>query len=418
MKKIIVTLILMMLAFKTEAQSSVFNVVDSLLLKGNYQEALVKLENENPKTIAIFNKIESIYQSTGDYNKAIQYYEKALVIEDREDLKVKLGVAYNSAGFPSKAILIYEDIIKKDTSNLLIAHSLGKLYLAKNNPKRAEKIYRFLKKKDTLNPNYSYQLGKSLAKQGKDLKKGQSYLDAFKIDTLHLNSIYELAKFFKTLRVKDSAMLFIDRGLKIDSTNINFLQLKANVLYFSKDFIGTIKYLNKLDSLKFKSINTYEMFGMCHYKLKDLNLAEEFFKKALRLGRNNSKIYYRLGTLYYEKKDFKLAHLYLGQSIMYGRGDLDKQYELSGVIAKEEHNLKLAIKYFKEAVSYNRNNVNALFQLAFASDSYYEDKKIALKQYQRFIMKFEDKNKKLTTYAQSRVQEIKKQYFIKGEIVE
>ena len=45
----------------------------------------MKLENENPKTIAIFNKIASIYQSTGDYNKAIQCYEKALVIEDRED---------------------------------------------------------------------------------------------------------------------------------------------------------------------------------------------------------------------------------------------------------------------------------------------------------------------------------------------
>ena len=137
MKKIIVTLIILMLALKTEAQSSVFIVVDSLLLKGNYQEALVQLENEQDKTVNVYDKIASIYQSIGDFNKAIQFYEKAFAIEHREDLKVKLGNVYNSAGLSSKAILIYEDIIKKDTSNLLVANSLGKLYLAKNKATRA-----------------------------------------------------------------------------------------------------------------------------------------------------------------------------------------------------------------------------------------------------------------------------------------
>jgi len=418
MKKIIVTLIVLMLALKTEAQSSVFISVDSLLLKGNYQEALVQLENEHDKTVSIYAKIASIYQSIGDFNQAIQFYEKAFAIEQREDLNVKLGVVYNLAGFSSKAISIYEDIIKRDTSNLLVANSLGKLYLAKNKAKRAEKIYRFLIKKDTLNPNYSYQLAKSLAKQSKKLAMGQSYLDAFNKDTLHIKSIYQLAKFFKELKYKDSTMLFINKGLKIDSINVNFLQLKANVLYFSKNFKGAITYLNKLDSLNFSSLNTYEMYGMCYLNLKDTNLAEKYFLKALRLERNNSKILYRVGALYYEKKDFKLAQFYLIQSIMYGRADLDKQFLLSGTIAKEELNLKVAITFFKEAVKYNRNNVNALFQLALTSDTYYKDKKIAYKYYQDFTQRFEGKNKELTLYANNRIKEIKKEYFIKGEIVE
>jgi tetratricopeptide (TPR) repeat protein len=418
MKKIFVPLLIIMVALKTEAQSSVFSVVDSLLLKGNYQVALIQLEKEHIKTAKIYGKIASIYQSIGDFNKAIQYYEKALVIEEKESLKVKLGVSYNSAGFPSKAIALYEDIIKKDTSNLLVAHSLGKLYLAKNKAKRAVKIYRFLNIKDSLNPNYPYQLGKALEKQGKHLKMGQSYLDAFNIDTLHLKSIYELSKFFKELRVKDSTMLFIEKGLKIDSTNVNFIQLKANVLYFAKDFEGAIEQLTKLDSLNFKSINTYEMFGMCYYKLKNLELAEEYFKKALRIDRINSKINYRLGSLYYEKKDLKLAHLYLAQSIMFGRGDLDKQYLLLGIIAKEDFKMKVAVKNFNEAVIYNRHNSDALFQLAFASDSYFKDKKIALNHYQRYIQKFENKSPKLTEYANRRITEIKKEYFLKGEIVE
>lgn len=74
---------------------------------------------------------------------------------------------YNAAGLSSKTIVIYEDIIIKDSSNLLVLNNLGKLYLTHNNSKSAEKIYDYLALKDSLNPNYSYQLAKSLASQKK-----------------------------------------------------------------------------------------------------------------------------------------------------------------------------------------------------------------------------------------------------------
>ena len=418
MKKIIVTLIILMLALKTEAQSSVFTVVDKLLLSGNYQEALALLENQQPKTIEIYGKIASIYTSVGNYTKAIKNYTKALTIEENIRLKVKLGQVYNTAGLNSKAISIYEDIIEKDTSNLLVANSLGKLYLARNNPKQAEQLYRFLKRKDSLNPNYPFQLAEALSKQGKKLKMGQSYLDAYNLDTLHIKSIYKLARFFKTLRLRDSTMLFIDKGLAIDSTSINFLQLKANELYFSKEFKKAIKYLTKLSSLHFKSVNTFEMFGMCYLNLKEYDSVETYYRKALKLERNNPEILYRLGALYYKQEKIKLARLYLMQSIMFGKGDLDKQYFLSGVIDKEENKLKMAINYFDKAVKNNRNNYKALFQLALTSDIYYKDKKIAYKHYTRFVSQFESKDPEMTLYAITRQKEIKKQYFLEGEIVD
>ena len=418
MKKIIITLLVIIVALKTEAQSSVFAIADSLLLKGNYQKALVILENEELKSLETFDKIATIYHIIGNFNKAIDYYKKALEVDDNEDINVKLGNAYNAAGLSTKSILIYEGIIEKDTSNLLIANSLGKLYLGANTSKKAEQLFRFLKNKDTLNPNYPYQLAEALSKQNKPFEMGQSYLDAYNLDTLHIKSIYELAKFFKELKYKDSTMLFIDKGLKIDSTSVNFLQLKANELYFSKDFKQTINYLNKLDSLNFISVNTYEMFGMCYYNLNNFDLAEANFKKALRIERDNPKILYRLGTLYYEKNDMKLAKFYLMQSVSYGKGDLDKQYFLVGVIEKEENNLKSAISFFNEAIKNNFNNYKALFELATTSDTYYKDKKIALKHFQKYLERFESKDQEMTVYSINRIKEIKKQFFIEGEIVD
>src|SRR5690606_22082416 len=96
-----------------------------------------------------------------------------------------------------------------------------------------------------------------------------------------------------------------------DSNNINFNQLKANELYYLKDFNGALNYLKKLDSLNYRSVQTYEMFGMCYYNLKDFELAETYFRNAIKLDPDDSQILYRLASLYYDKKDNKTASLYL-----------------------------------------------------------------------------------------------------------
>ena len=418
MKRIIITLLLIIVALKTEAQSSVFSVVDSLLLKGNYQKALVLLENTKNKTFAVFEKTASIYQSVGNENKALIYLNKALELENSETAKVKLAQLYLAIGLTSKAIETYEVLIAKDTSNLLVANSLGKLYLSQNQPIRAEKLFRFLQSKDAENPNYPYQIGECLDKQNKFNEMGQSYLDAYKLDTLHLKSIFELANFFKKLRFKDSTTLFINKGLQIDSNNINFNQLKANDLYYAKDFKNTLVYLKKLDSLNYVSVSTYEMAGMCYYNLQDFDLAEKYFKNAIKLDPSDYTIYYRLATLYYDKKDFEMARFYLIRSIGTAKPDLDRQYFLMGIMLKEEHNLKEAIDNFEKSFQNNYNNYKALFELATTSDMYYEDKKMALKRFQQYVSRFKGNDEKMTVYAEGRIQEIKKQYFLEDEIVD
>ena len=418
MKKIFIVICLLFTILKTEAQSSVFVVVDSLLAEGNYQKALTLLENTVPKTLLIFEKSAGIYQSIGSDTKALACLNKALEFGANESIKVKLAQLFVSTGFTSKAVEIYESLIEKDTSNLLVANSLGKLYLSLNQAEKAEKIYRYLMKKDTVNPNYPYQLAESLEKQNKHAEMGQRYLDAYNLDTLHIKSIFALAQFFKALKFKDSTSIFIDKGLKIDSNNINFNQLKANELYFLKDFNGALTYLKKIDSLNFKSVQIYEMFGMCYYNLQDFTLAEKYFGNAIKLDPDNSQILYRLASLYYDKKDNKMASFYLHRSIISAKPDIDKQYYLLGIISKEEDNLKAAIENFEKSHKNNYKNYKALFELAVTSDAYYKDKKIALKHYKSYAEKFNSNDNMMTAFVEGRIKEIKKQYFIEGEIVD
>ncbi|NQW37381.1 MAG: tetratricopeptide repeat protein [Flavobacteriales bacterium] len=407
-------LFIFFLSFAVRAQTTVFDNIDELLLKGNYQEALVLLEKQ-PKTMLVFDKTAGIYQTMGNYTKAIEFYKKALQIDSLTTIKVKLGNAYNLSGLKSKALLTYEDIIKKDSSNLLVLNSLGKIYLSEFQAKRSEKIYRYLKRKDSLNPFYPFQLAEALSKQSKFLKMGQSYLDAYKLDTLHLRSIYELSKFFKKIRDKDSTNLFIDKGLVIDIKSVNFNLLKVQELYFDKQFESAIEVLNRLDSLHYKSVTTYEMMGMCYYNLKQYDLAEKEFRKGLSLDYENSSLFYRLASLNYDKKDLKQAEMYALMSVFKATPKLDKQYFLLGIISNDKHDYKKAVKYFDKAFINNNNNYKALFQFALASDTYYKDKKKGLILYQKYIDRFESKNKENTLFAKARIKDIRKQLFLKGE---
>jgi tetratricopeptide (TPR) repeat protein len=160
------------------------------------------------------------------------------------------------------------------------------------------------------------------------------------------------------------------------------------------------------------------MAGMCYYNLQEFDLAETYFKKAIRLDPSDYTIYYRLATLYYDKKDYKMSKFFLFQSIGAAKPDLDRQYFLIGIIYKEENNLKEAIDSFEKSYQNNYSNYKALFELATTSDVYYEDKKIALKRFQQYISKFKRNDEKMTIYAENRIEEIKKHYFLKGEIVD
>lgn len=413
MKKVFYSIFILVISIQLNAQS-----IDSLLIQGNYQRALEILENDTQKTVEKYDRIASIYQSTSNYTKAIEYCKKALEITDVAIIKTKLANVYSLAGLPRKAMELYETIVKQDSTNLLAANNLGKLYLSNSKTNKAKEIFSYLKKKDTLNPNYPYQLAVALGRQKQLFEMGDNYLEAYRRDSLHIKSIYRIARFFKDLKFRDSTMLFIDKGLKIDKNNINFNQMKANALYTSKDYEGSIKYLSRLDSLNYKSVNTYEMFGMSYLNINKDSLAELYFKKALDLEPRNSTILYRLASLNYKQKDIKQAKRNLLWSIFSAKPDLYKQYLLMGIIKKEEGELKEAIVNFEKSFLNNRNNHKSLYELAITSDAYYKDKKIAYKHYKEYIERFEERDKEMTAFVLSRMKDIKQEYFLEGEIVD
>ena len=415
-----ITLLLILLIFKAEAQTSVLNSVDSILASGDYRKALHLLEKIEDPSSEVLEKSAYIYQNTGNYTKAIEYFTKAYTKKPSNKIKEEIGNSHEFLGNYDKAIGLYEEVLKANPDNLLLKYRMAKLLMGERQVERSIELLNELSKKDTLNPNYHYQLGVAYEKLGSEgiIKSGNSFLKAYKIDSTHLKSIYNLAKFFEQLRFKDSTMLFIDRGLKINPNSINFNQLKAKHSFFNEELDTALVYLKKLEDLNYKTKFTYKLYGLVYLKQEEYKKAEDVLKKAQKIDFQDPDTAFNLGLAYEGMKNYKFAEMSFMLSIMNQKPELDKNYLKLGMIQLVLNEQKRAITSFEKGLENNSRNHELLFQLALTSDNYYKDKKIALKHYEDYIRWFEGKDKKTTEFVSQRIKNIKKELFMDGEDVD
>lgn len=413
-----ILLIVFVIAFlKVEAQVSTFKTIDSLVNIGRYQTALAKL-HELDTTFQSTSKVASIYASIDNYKKASLYYEKALELKDDYSVKVRLAKAYKKEKKLQKAIDVYEGIISEDSENLFIKYQLGKLYVQTKQPAKAIDTFKNIIKQDSTNANYHYRLGIAYGMLKKRNLKINSFLEAYKNDTTHIKSIHHLALAYTLLHDKDSANIFINRGLVVNPNHINLNKLKINNLYREEKFTEAIQFLKRIDTIEPNEHYTQKMLGRSYFNLKKYEEAKKYFNKAIRIDKSDFKAYTYLGDINFEKKKFYKAQLDYMVATFAGKEPRDVEYYQLARVYKELGNPKEELKSYKKSFEENRKNYKALYQLAKTSEDYYKDKRIAYKHYKNYVNRFERKDSVLTKHAKERLKEIKKYYFLQGEILQ
>ncbi|WP_299012995.1 tetratricopeptide repeat protein [uncultured Polaribacter sp.] len=417
MKKKILIVVLFVIV-KVGAQTPTFSAIDSLVENGRYLIALDKLKAIQPPSFLANYKTALIYESIDNYKQTIAYLEKALRFKENKKASLKLAKAYLRISKSNKAITIYEDLVEKDTSNLILKYQLGKLYLKNRKPKKAIAVFKNLIAKDSLNPHFSYQLGLAYALNRDNNRKMNSFLDVVKKDSTHLKAMTKLASSYFYLKDKDSTYLYINKGLQVNPNHISLNRIKANQLYREKDFKAIVPVLLQLDSLEKMEHFTNNMLGKVYYQKEDYKNAAKRFKNVVKIDTQDFKAYTYLGNIALKEKNYKIARLYYFRATTVGKEKRDDAFYGLATMAYEQKKPQTAIRYFKKAFEENSRNYKALFQLARLSDDYYEDKKIAYKHYKTFKKMFLNRDKEMSDFVESRITAIKKAFFIKGESLE
>ena len=188
----IIFLLFLTLFFKTEAQTSVLNIADSLFLNGNYAKAInyYKIHKNQDE---VFEKIAKAYVAIGNYNLALSNFQAA------------------NEAYPG---------------NILLKYEFAKLLSKTKNFETALVIYKTLISIHGNNPNYHYELG-LVQEHIKDSLAIKSFTKAFNLDNTHQKAIYKVAKYNLQKRRYTTVDSLISIGLETYPKNIELINLKA-----------------------------------------------------------------------------------------------------------------------------------------------------------------------------------------------
>ncbi len=366
------------IAFKTEAQTSVLNVADSLFAHGNYSKAISQYKacNNQPE---VYHKMAKAYIAIGNYEEGLINYEKA---------------------------------VETNPENILLKYDFGKFLYRTKNFKKASEVFNQLVYKDYKNPNFHYELGLTL-EQLKDSTAQNRFQSAFKLDSTHQKAIYKIAKYH--LKKGHNALVdqYIDIGLSSYKNNKALISLKAQNYYVRHQYEKAVVWFKKLLELGESSAFIYEKLSLCYAQLYEFEKAIEQRKLVLKFNPLDATSIYVIGTYYEKIDDFKNAEEYIWKALALLDTPLDAEYMKLATVLNRQKKYKEGITALKKAIRENPSNEFSSFHLAITLDAYYADFDSRIKALEDFKRKFP--NGKLIGFVNDRISKLKEEKFLNEE---
>lgn len=108
----------------------------------------------------------------------------------------------------------------------------------------------------------------------------------------------KLALINERLNNLDNAIYYIDKALKIEPDNINFLNLAALLSFKKGDIEYSYSLFKKLLAKGYTNFEVYYYLGIIELSRFRFSLAKDYFEKALEINPNKNEIKYFLALIY------------------------------------------------------------------------------------------------------------------------
>ena len=277
----------------------------------------VAKDNQNISTLVEQN-IGKIYRDKGDFDKAIEVYERLaakLYGSSKAVILMQLGDALNMAGRYEEAGKVFEEITTLMPDEITYFYIAGKFYEYTKNYAKAEELYKGALK---LNPTYAQVLKRItvvylLQDKTQDALKYINMVDELEQDVdyyLLKAECYSLEKNFKEV------IKILELGLKENPTNTQVLAMLASAYEEIGDKNSALNHIKKANELEPNNHILQNFLGFLYAEL-DMNLDEALIliEKALSQEPDNAAYLDSLGWVYYKKKDYKKAYKYITKAV-------------------------------------------------------------------------------------------------------
>jgi len=372
MKKIYMLLVI--IVFKAEAQSSALGIADSLYATGNYLKAI------------------NVYATIGGMSPSLQ-----------------IARSYKAIGNYEKAIAQYENLVKENPDLQIASFELGKLFFKVKDFNEARKLFSKLVSINGQNPEYYYYLGETFRELEQSASSLVAYKNAVQIDSTHLRSLFQLGKYFTIKQERDNALRYVDTGLRFYENDISLINLKALIYYNDGQYEKAIPWLERVLELGERKEYVYEKLGHCYFKNWDFEKAKNTYQTLISINDTNSETYFSLAEVYRKNKQLDSAEVFIKKAMDVKRPIFAQGYSSLAGFAQERNNLKTALEYYKLAHKEMPTEPRHYFQICTVYDRLAENANKKLEYYENFIKLYGREQPYLSQMVAKRVSELKEQ---------
>ncbi len=329
------------------------------------------LGTAHPSTATSYNNIGLVYDNQGDYDKALEYYSKALAIYEEvfgtehsftATSYNNIGMVYHAQGndpkaleYLNKAYQIVEKVLGVEHPNTASSYNnIGLVYHAQGDYGKALEYYsKALKIKN-----------KVLGSEHPDT--AESYNDIGVVYDEQYNYGKALEYHFKALAIREKVL-----GSEHPDTAISYNNI-GTVYWRQGDYDNTLKYYSKALAIFEKvygskhpsTATSYNCIGLVYKKQGDYDKALEYHFKALAIQQkvlgtehpNTAKSYNHIGTVYNAQGDYDKALEYYFKAlsireIVLGteHPDTAESYNNIGTVYYAQGNYPQALDYLNKA---------------------------------------------------------------------
>jgi len=268
--------------------------------------------NNGGSTPSNYNRRGLILSRTGQYEPAIEAFQKALELAggnklEQADAMNNIGIARFQSGDTKAAMADFLSALRVDSSHGRALCNLGVLYMLQN---RTDEALDLLRKAWSVDPksaairsNYGYALCRIQA-----VNDGiREFREAYLLDGSLFEPYYNLGKIYADQQIWEHAEQFLMRALKQKRDSWESLAAMAMVQKEQKNYRMAIEYLKEAEKISPEQPLIMTNLGLCLGHAFDYSEGERYLREALAIDNRNASIYGYLGWLHMQQDQTSLA---------------------------------------------------------------------------------------------------------------
>ncbi len=297
------------------------------------------------------------YKNNGEYKKAIDFFYKALALDNKScEIMFELAQMYSKLCKYDRALSFYEQILTADKDNLTAKFYTAVIYKKTNNIEEAKKILEGLSqtnfdKKKTAEELFSIYL---------EQNNYDEIINKFHKNFAMLNSasiLYYTALAYDKTGQKTQAEEYYNKSFTLEPQNVNTgIQIaeelfeKNNIKEAEELVFKLLKY-SECDSLLY-------LAGEIYYAKGDLDSAAKYYSYAVKQNNKNAKYYFKLGIVFSLKGFFDEAETCYCKATVLDCDNITYNYALA-YLYYTGNKIKLASKVLEFIFSVDEDNTDA-----------------------------------------------------------